>query len=169
MSRFYHEKFGHTLPVPISRKISKRERSIDVTSLSFDKAETKAIPSSEMMEKARAVLQQTFGFSDFKQGQMEILAGLFQGQNCLAVFPTGTGKSLCFQLPSLLFGGLTLVISPLLAIMKDQVDFLKKKGIAAERLDSTLDRNNYNKVVNALKNGQLKILYVAPGLAALLM
>lgn len=73
------------------------------------------------------------------------------------------GKSLCFQLPAVVFDSLTLVVSPLLAIMKDQVDFLKSKGISAERLDSTLDKGEYKRVLKALRECTIKILYVSPG------
>jgi len=78
------------------------------------------------------------------------------------VFPTGGGKSLCYQLPALLLDGITLVVSPLIALMKDQVDALRAKGIAAARLDSTLEREEYEKVLASLGDGTLKLLYVAP-------
>ncbi len=80
----------------------------------------------------------------------------------LAVFPTGGGKSLCYQMPALLLEGVTLVVSPLIALMKDQVDALRAKGIAAARLDSTLEREEYEAVIASLADGSLKILYVAP-------
>src|SRR5215470_7725646 len=84
------------------------------------------------------VLAARFGFEAFRPGQERVVEALLAGRSALAVFPTGAGKSLCYQLPALLLDGMTIVVSPLIALMKDQVDFLHSKGIAAERLDSTL-------------------------------
>jgi len=84
------------------------------------------------------------------------------GRSALAVFPTGQGKSLCYQLPALLLPGLTLVVSPLMALMKDQVDFLVSKGVAAARLDSSLEFNEINTIYEQLDRNELKLLYVAP-------
>src|SRR5689334_2034499 len=84
------------------------------------------------------LLHERFGFSTFRPGQRQVLAALSQHQAALAVFPTGAGKSLCYQLPALRLEGVTLVISPLIALMKDQIDFLRGRGIAAARLDSSL-------------------------------
>ena len=84
-------------------------------------------------------LTTTFGFSTLRDGQEAVIDRLLAGKSVLAVFPTGAGKSLCYQLPALEFPELTLVVSPLIALMKDQLDFLTRKGIAAARIDSTLD------------------------------
>jgi len=86
-----------------------------------------------------AALQQHFGFASFRPGQAEVIGHLMEGRSAAAVFPTGSGKSLCYQLPSLLLPGVALVVSPLIALMKDQIDSLAARGIAAQRLDSTLD------------------------------
>src|SRR5437660_3122187 len=83
-------------------------------------------------------LQSTFGFDAFREGQEPVISRLLEGKSVLAIFPTGAGKSLCYQLPALLLDGITLVVSPLIALMKDQIDFLKSKGVAAARLDSSL-------------------------------
>lgn len=107
-------------------------------------------------------LQQHFGFSDFRQGQEEVISRLMQGRSVLAVFPTGAGKSLCYQLPAMLLDGLTLVISPLIALMKDQLDFLISKGVAAARLDSTLTREENLQLFDDLHSGKLKLLYISP-------
>lgn len=107
-------------------------------------------------------LQRHFGFSNFRAGQQEVIKTLLAGRSSLAIFPTGAGKSLCYQLPALLLEGLTLVVSPLLALMKDQVDSLQKRGIAAARWDSTMDAEAIAEVENAMTEGSLKILYVAP-------
>ncbi|WP_339133286.1 MAG: ATP-dependent DNA helicase RecQ [Candidatus Electrothrix sp. GW3-4] len=107
-------------------------------------------------------LQQVFGFDAFLPGQEVVISAVLAGRSALAIFPTGQGKSLCYQLPALHLPGLTLVISPLMALMKDQVDFLIGKGIAAARLDSSLDFNQVNAVYGQLQGNELKLLYVAP-------
>ena len=107
-------------------------------------------------------LQSRFGFSSMRAGQESVVRALLDGRSALAVFPTGGGKSLCYQLPALLLDGLTLVISPLIALMKDQVDALVAKGIAAARLDSTLDADQVREVYERLEAGSLKLLYIAP-------
>lgn len=107
-------------------------------------------------------LHERFGFERFREGQEPVIRALLAGRSALAVFPTGGGKSLCYQLPALLLDGLTLVISPLIALMKDQVDALTAKGIAAARVDSTLDAGTLAQVYARLDNGELKLLYVAP-------
>ena len=109
------------------------------------------------------ILRSTFGFNEFRAGQFEVVDEILNGSGrALAVFPTGAGKSLCYQLPALALEGTTLVVSPLLALMKDQIDFLQSKGIAAARLDSTQDATQARGVADALRAGQLKLLYVAP-------
>ncbi|MCI5166165.1 MAG: ATP-dependent DNA helicase RecQ [Candidatus Electrothrix sp. GM3_4] len=107
-------------------------------------------------------LQQVFGFEAFLPGQDAAISAVLAGRSALAIFPTGQGKSLCYQLPALHLPGLTLVVSPLMALMKDQVDFLIGKGIAAARLDSSLDFNEVNAVYDRLQRNELKLLYVAP-------
>src|SRR5579859_2541344 len=108
------------------------------------------------------LMNRVFGFTTPREGQEEVVARLLQNRSALAIFPTGAGKSLCYQLPALHFDGLTLVISPLIALMKDQLDFLTRKGVAAARIDSTLDTETYLKVIDELAHGRLKLLYVAP-------
>ncbi len=107
-------------------------------------------------------LNQYFGFDYFNEGQREVIEYLMQGHSALAVFPTGGGKSLCYQLPALLLPGLTLVVSPLIALMKDQIDALIKRNIAAARLDSSLSATEYHEVLNQARSGTLRLLYVAP-------
>jgi ATP-dependent DNA helicase RecQ len=108
------------------------------------------------------VLQETFGFPEFRPGQAAVVEALMAGRSALAVFPTGGGKSLCYQLPGVLLPGLTLVVSPLIALMKDQVDALRAWGVAAARLDSTLEREEVGEIYRGMQEGSLKILYVAP-------
>lgn len=108
------------------------------------------------------VLRDIFGFDGLRAGQAEVVASLMDGRSALAIFPTGGGKSLCYQLPAILLDGTALVVSPLLALMKDQVDGLVAKGVAAARLDSTLSDEDYAATVSQLKQGRLKLLYVSP-------
>ena len=103
-----------------------------------------------------------FGFEEFRGGQREVIACLMEGRSAAAVFPTGAGKSLCYQLPALMMPGLTLVVSPLIALMKDQIDALSKRNIAARQLDSSLSLEDYRDVMEQVRNGQLRMLYVAP-------
>ncbi len=115
-----------------------------------------------MIEEARAVLKETFGFDDFLQGQSEIVEAILQGQDGLAVMPTGGGKSLCYQLPGLVKEGVTLVVSPLIALMKDQVDALLARGVKAALINSTQSWDEQRERLNAMRKGELKLLYVAP-------
>ncbi len=108
------------------------------------------------------VLREQFGFDSFREGQEPVIHALLEGRPALAVFPTGGGKSLCYQLPALLLDGLTLVISPLIALMKDQVDSLKARGIEAARLDSTLGIEELAELDKRLESGSVKLLYIAP-------
>jgi ATP-dependent DNA helicase RecQ len=108
------------------------------------------------------VLAASFGFEAFRPGQERVVDALLAGRSALAVFPTGAGKSLCYQLPALLLDGVTVVVSPLIALMKDQIDFLRRRGIAAARLDSSLDANEHREISGRLRAGELKLLYVAP-------
>ena len=112
--------------------------------------------------KARETLRAVFGFDAWREGQEAVVERLLAGRSTLAVFPTGAGKSLCYQLPALLLEGVTLVVSPLIALMKDQLDFLRGRGVAAARLDSSLDLAEYRQVHDDLRGGRLKLLFVAP-------
>jgi len=107
-------------------------------------------------------LQQYFGYDEFRPGQQQVIQQLLSGHSAAAVFPTGGGKSLCYQLPALSLPGITLVVSPLIALMKDQIDALAKRGVNARRLDSSLSADEYRDVMAELRNGSLKLLYVAP-------
>ncbi len=111
-----------------------------------------------MLNKA---LEKNFGFTGFKPGQQQVMEKIMQGRSALAVFPTGAGKSLCYQLPAVLLPHMTLVVSPLLSLMKDQVDFLQSRSIPAARLDSSLSSEDYMRVLDRAKKGELKILMIA--------
>ncbi|MDB4948910.1 MAG: helicase [Gemmatimonadetes bacterium] len=109
-----------------------------------------------------SVLRDRFRIEGFRPGQRRVMEAVLDQGAALAVFPTGGGKSLCYQLPALLLDGVTVVISPLIALMKDQIDYLRGLGIEAGRLDSSLSRDEAAQVERGLRTGTLKLLYVAP-------
>lgn len=109
-----------------------------------------------------SVLRDVFGYQTFRIGQKEVIDAAVAGQDSLVIMPTGGGKSLCYQIPALVRGGLTLVISPLISLMKDQVDQLKANGVAAECVNSTMSREALISVYNRIHTGHLKLLYVSP-------
>jgi ATP-dependent DNA helicase RecQ len=109
-----------------------------------------------------AALQQYFGFGGFLDGQEEVISEIVSGRDGLVVMPTGGGKSLCFQIPALCFGGVTLVISPLIALMKDQVDALVARGIEATVINSTLSWPEQRERLDGMRGGKYKLVYVAP-------
>ena len=106
-------------------------------------------------------LLEYFGFDSFMNGQREVVSKVVDGASAAAIFPTGAGKSLCYQLPAMMLPGITLVVSPLLSLMKDQLDFLLEHNIPAARLDSTLSRDEYNRIIDQAKSNQLKILMIS--------
>uniref|UniRef100_UPI003D08EB03 DEAD/DEAH box helicase n=1 Tax=Agarivorans sp. TaxID=1872412 RepID=UPI003D08EB03 len=106
-------------------------------------------------------LKQTFGFEQFRPGQAQVVDCLLAQRSCLAIFPTGSGKSLCYQFTALQLPHLTLVVSPLLALIKDQLNFLQQKGIAAASLDSTLSAEQSRQVMAEVRSGKTKILMVS--------
>ena len=119
------------------------------------------------LNKARETLRKTFGFADFRAGQGDIIAAILEGRDVLAVMPTGGGKSLCYQLPALLREGLTIVVSPLIALMRNQVAQLQAFGIAAGALNSSNSREETGSLLDAVRSRNLRLLYVAPERLAL--
>lgn len=117
---------------------------------------------AQSLTPALSVLKNVFGYQHFRQGQQEVIDAVLQGQDCLTIMATGNGKSLCYQIPALCFDGLTLVISPLIALMQDQVDQLAANGIEAAYLNSTQDYATRQVVEQKAINGQLKLLYLSP-------
>ena len=109
-----------------------------------------------------AILRQTFGYDAFRPGQEEIIDTLLAGNHVLAVMPTGSGKSLCYQVPALVRGGLAIVVSPLVALMQDQVAALKLAGVAAETINSAASRDDNVEIWRRAANGEIRILYLAP-------
>ncbi len=114
------------------------------------------------MNDPQQILSQQFNFDSFRPGQEEVINSLLAGHSAAAIFPTGSGKSLCYQLPALCFDGLTLVVSPLIALMKDQIDSLRARNIPAARLDSSLEEDERRQVLSDVRAGHLKLLYIAP-------
>ena len=110
----------------------------------------------------RSTLKEHFGYDQFRPLQREIIEDALGGRDVFVLMPTGAGKSLCFQLPALMRDGLTIVVSPLIALMKDQVDALQTSGIPATYLNSTLDREQAKARWRGLHGGQYRMLYVAP-------
>ena len=115
-----------------------------------------------LRERAQGILLDQFGLKRFRRGQKSVIYRILEGKNTAAVFPTGGGKSLCYQLPSLLLPGTTVVVSPLIALMKDQCDSLARKGIAASRLDSSQTAEEIRSTFRKLLAGETKLLYLAP-------
>jgi ATP-dependent DNA helicase RecQ len=115
-----------------------------------------------MFQTAQQVLKNHFGYDEFRPGQEATLEHVFSGENTLCVMPTGGGKSLCYQVPALVFSGTTIVISPLISLMKDQVDTLQQLGIAATYINSSLTQNEINERMMLARQGEYKLLYISP-------
>lgn len=115
-----------------------------------------------MLNKARQVLQKFYGYEDFRPGQKKVVESLLNRNDTVAIMPTGAGKSICFQIPALLFEGVTLVISPLISLMKDQVDSLRQLGIAAVYINSSVSKAQLYKDLQNISAGFYKIIYIAP-------
>lgn len=114
------------------------------------------------MEEIYSVLDKYYGYKSFRKGQEEIIKSILEGNDVLAVMPTGGGKSICYQIPAIILEGTTIVISPLISLMKDQVDALNNIGISAALINSTLDKYELEEALYSLKNNKYKIIYVAP-------
>lgn len=112
--------------------------------------------------EARAVLERVFGFRDFREGQDDVVRAVLAGENALVVMPTGGGKSLCYQLPAIVREGTALVVSPLIALMKDQTDSLAERGVPATIINSTVTPGEIAKRLRAMRGGAFKLVYVAP-------
>lgn len=114
------------------------------------------------MSQAQQLLKKIYGYDEFRPGQSNIIHSLLQGQDTLAILPTGGGKSVCYQIPALMLTGTTLVISPLISLMKDQVDTLQRLGVAAAYLNSSLTAEQYRTTLRQAFNGEFRLLYIAP-------
>lgn len=116
----------------------------------------------EMMTRAQQLLKKLFGYSSFREGQHQVVESLLQKKDVFAIMPTGAGKSICYQIPALIFPGTTIVISPLISLMKDQVDGLNEIGIPATFINSSLKGEEVQRRLNKVRAGEYKLLYVAP-------
>ena len=108
------------------------------------------------------ILSKYYGYTNFRKGQEEIINSIINNKDVLAIMPTGGGKSICYQVPALCLDGITIVISPLISLMKDQVDTLKAMGIKATYINSSLSSSEFNEILNNIENNEYKIIYVAP-------
>ncbi|HOV14987.1 MAG TPA: ATP-dependent DNA helicase RecQ, partial [Spirochaetota bacterium] len=115
-----------------------------------------------MILKAKNYLEKYFGYKEFRKGQELIIGSILEKKDTVGVMPTGGGKSLCYQIPALCFPGLTIVISPLISLMKDQIDFLHSINYPAELLNSTVNQQKQREIVNLIEQNQLKLLYLTP-------
>src|SRR5215475_11893576 len=113
------------------------------------------------LEGAQKLLHSVFGFASIRPGQAEIIDTIVAGRDVLAVMPTGSGKSLCYQLPALMRPGLTIVVSPLIALMRNQVAQLRGYGIAAASLNSTNDFDENRSIQEAISRGELRLAYIS--------
>lgn len=113
-------------------------------------------------KSARELLKTFFGYDSFRPLQLEIIKSVLEGKDTLAIMPTGGGKSICYQIPALLFKGTTIVVSPLISLMQDQVTSLRENGIEAAFLNSTLDWDSYLETVREIKSGKIKLVYISP-------
>ena len=107
-------------------------------------------------------LKTWFGHDTFRPGQREIIDAILSGRDCLAILPTGAGKSICFQIPALMQPGITYVISPLISLMEDQVEHLRQEGIPAVCINSGMSKHTYNEVLYDVGRGVYKLLYLSP-------
>ena len=121
-----------------------------------------AEPEAAPLDQAREILRRTFGHAEFRGLQAVVIAEVLAGRNAMAVLPTGGGKSLCYQIPSMIRPGLGLVVSPLIALMTDQVAAMQQSGVAAERLDSNIDPATKDGIWRKIEAGELDLLYVSP-------
>ncbi|MGL5748905.1 MAG: DNA helicase RecQ, partial [Paraclostridium sp.] len=115
-----------------------------------------------MHTKALDILKKYYGYTSFRRGQLDIISEISKGNDVLAIMPTGGGKSICYQVPALMLDGITIVISPLISLMKDQVDALKSMGINATLINSSLTSTQFNNVIEGINNDEYKIIYIAP-------
>ena len=114
------------------------------------------------MNKIFEILNKYYGYNSFRKGQYEIISNILRGRDSFCILPTGAGKSICYQIPALMFNGITIVISPLISLMKDQVDNLNSNGINARYINSTQKLEVSDEIIELCKKGEVKLLYIAP-------
>src|SRR5271165_6296988 len=116
----------------------------------------------EAGDEVAVALRRHFGLSAFRTGQADVISSVLAGRNTVVVMPTGAGKSLCYQLPAVLLDGVTVVVSPLIALMKDQVDALAARGISATLINSTISIAEQHHRIRRMRDGEFKLVYIAP-------
>src|SRR5438105_8606923 len=114
------------------------------------------------IKDARRILKSAFGYDEFRPGQEMAVSTVLSGRDTVVVLPTGGGKSLCYQVPALMLPGLTIVVSPLISLMKDQVDALESRGLPATFINSSLNSSQVSERLGRAQRGELKLLYLAP-------
>ena len=121
-----------------------------------------AIKENITIQDPIEVLQKIYGYSAFRGNQLDIINHILEGNNAFVLMPTGGGKSICYQIPSICIEGVGIVISPLIALMQDQVEALKQLGVKAASINSAISYNAQRNIIHKAKNGELDILYVSP-------
>ena len=109
-----------------------------------------------------SVLKNIFGYGAFRRGQEEIINKIIAGSDALAIMPTGAGKSLCYQIPAIVGGGVAVIVSPLISLMKDQVDALCQNGVSAASINSSMEWEEVSEILARVRSGNLSLLYIAP-------
>ena len=155
---------GKAVPrfAPVADEVPLPEEAVFAAPLPEMPAAASAPVSAEPCEAPEAVLKRVFGYETFREGQKETIDAILAGRDVLAVMPTGSGKSICYQVPALSLPGSALVISPLISLMKDQVAALKQSGVAAAFLNSSLSERQMDAALANLADGRYKLVYVAP-------
>jgi len=149
-------------PAPCSGTLALTEISAEyLNTLAGQKAKTLDSPMLSLTD-ALTSLREHFGFDDFREGQREVIGAILEGKDAVVVMPTGSGKSLCYQLPAMMLEGSTLVVSPLIALMKDQVDALHTRGLPATFINSSISEREQWTRIDALRRRQFKLVYIAP-------
>ena len=111
-----------------------------------------------MQSRIYEVLERYYGYKEFRKGQREVIENILSGNDVLTIMSTGSGKSICYQVPALVLEGLTIVISPLISLMKDQVDAMRDMGIPSAYINSSLSTSEFNEVIEGIRNEKYKIL-----------
>lgn len=154
--RFIYVGVEDEVPMPTDEDAPCGEPIPEQTAVSSEE------PAVDPMEKARAILREVYGYADFRPGQEQAISSILSGKEVLGVMPTGAGKSLCYQIPALVLNGTALVISPLISLMKDQVEALRQSGVSAAYLNTSLTETQISAVLARILQGKYKIVYVAP-------
>jgi ATP-dependent DNA helicase RecQ len=145
------------------RRVGFEHDAVSRTALSRRCGLSSAMPDiAARMAEARRELKAAYGYDDFRPLQKRVVQSILAGRDTLAVLPTGGGKSICFQIPALVLGGVTIVISPLLALMQDQVGALQRRGVGAETLNSLISAEDSAAIMRRLADGAIRLLYVSP-------